>query len=72
MYARVATFEGTDPSRARHKADEAKVLSITLFETEEDLRQGDAALNTTDPPGPGSSDSRRSVEVYDVAVKLDR
>ncbi len=97
MYARVATFEGTDAERARLgveeikrraaggppegvpavefllllKAGEAKVVSITIFETEEDLRQGDAALNAMDPPGSGNPDARRSVEVYEVAVKLD-
>ena len=49
--------------------DTAKVLSITLFETEDGLRQGDAALNAMDPPGSGSPSSRRSVEVYEVAVK---
>jgi hypothetical protein len=98
MYARVATFEGSDPGRARqgveeikrraagrppegvpavgflllHKTEDAKVLSITLFETEEELRQGDEALNAMDPPVSADPDRRRSVEVYDVAVKIDR
>jgi hypothetical protein len=54
-----------------HKPDEAKVVSITIFETEEDLRQGDARLNAMDPPSPRGPDVHRSVEMYEVAVKLD-
>ena len=44
-------------------------LAIALFETEEDLRKGDAALDAMDP---GSEDSgrRTSVERYEVAVDL--
>lgn len=54
-----------------HQADVGKVMSITLFETEEDLRRGDATLNAMDPPGSGNPDRRRSVEVYEVAAKID-
>jgi hypothetical protein len=32
-----------------HNPDEGKVLAISLFETEEDLQQGDATLNSMDP-----------------------
>ena len=34
-----------------HSADGSKVLSIMLFDTEEDLKQGDSTMNTMDPPG---------------------
>ena len=52
-----------------HQPDSGKVLAITLYETEDDLRQGDAALNAMDPPVPGGEGSRRrSVEMYEVAV----
>jgi hypothetical protein len=54
-----------------HRVEEGKVVSISLFETEEDLRQGDAALNAMDPPVPGVMGRRTSVEMYEVGVKLD-
>ncbi|MBV9473599.1 MAG: hypothetical protein JO206_11570 [Solirubrobacterales bacterium] len=54
-----------------HKPDDGKVISITLFETEEDLRQGDAALSSMDPPRPGGLGQRVSVEAYEVAVKVE-
>jgi hypothetical protein len=54
-----------------HRAEEGKVVNISLFETEEDLRQGDAALNAMDPPVPGVMGRRTSVEMYEVGVKLD-
>ncbi|HMJ36518.1 MAG TPA: hypothetical protein VK501_21620 [Baekduia sp.] len=44
-------------------------MAVALFETEEDLRQGDAALNDMNP----STDDvghRTSVETYEVAVDL--
>lgn len=44
-------------------------LAITLFETEEDLRQGDAALSAMDPPDDGMG-RRASVDVYEVGVDL--
>jgi hypothetical protein len=54
-----------------HRADEGKVINVSLFETEEDLRQGDETLNSMDPPVPGALGQRTSVEVYEVGVKLD-
>jgi hypothetical protein len=54
-----------------HTPDQGKILSITLFETEEDLRQGDATLNSMDPPVPGGPGRRVSVEMYEVPVKFD-
>ncbi len=42
-------------------------LSITLFESEADLRQGDEALNAMSPQVQGSG-RRISVETYEVTV----
>jgi hypothetical protein len=54
-----------------HRADEGKAVAISLFETEEDLQQGDAALNDMDPPRPEGMGRRTSVEHYEVGVKVD-
>jgi hypothetical protein len=54
-----------------HKPAEGKVLAISLFENEEDLRQGDATLNSMDPPVTGGMGRRASVEMYEVGVKID-
>jgi hypothetical protein len=45
-------------------------MAITLFETEDDYRQGDETLNSMNPPGEGMG-QRVSVEKYEVAVKLE-
>jgi hypothetical protein len=100
MYARVATFEGSDRAKMaegveaikrrsegrEHEppegvpaigflllshTEEAKTLSITLYETEEDLRTGDAALNAMDRPGSGPAPTK-TVDVYEVALKVER
>jgi hypothetical protein len=44
-----------------------KGMGITLYETEEDMRQGDEALNAMNPPGGGGR--RVSVEFYEVPVQ---
>lgn len=54
-----------------HKPDEGKVLAISLFATEDDLKQGDATLNSMSPPVPGGMGRRATVEMYEVPVKLD-
>ena len=54
-----------------HQPDDGKVLAISLFETEADLRQGDEALNEMDPPVPGGMGQRTSVETYEVGIKID-
>jgi hypothetical protein len=46
------------------------VLVVGLFETEADLKQGDATLNAMDPPTPGAMGERTSVEHYEVLVKV--
>ena len=54
-----------------HNAAERRVVAISLFETEADLREGDATLSAVDPPVPGGLGRRVSVETYEVALKLD-
>jgi hypothetical protein len=45
-------------------------LGITLFETEDDLRKGDEALNKMSPPDVEGG-RRASVEVYEVVFKRE-
>jgi hypothetical protein len=47
---------------------EGEVLFISLFDSEDDLRQGDAKLNEMSPPGGSMGD--RTVEHYDVPIKV--
>jgi hypothetical protein len=49
--------------------DGGKTLAISLFETEDDLRAGDAVLNDMSPPDDGFG-QRTSVESYEVGVDL--
>ena len=49
--------------------ESGRSLAIGLFETEEDLRKGDEALNAMSPPD-DSSGRRTSVEMYEVAIDL--
>ena len=49
--------------------ESGRSIAITLFETEDDLRQGDATLNEMSPPDDGMG-QRASVEVYEVAIDL--
>ncbi len=50
--------------------DSGRSLAVGLFETEEDLRAGDEALNAMNPE-PGDDVGRRtSVEMYEVAVDV--
>lgn len=46
-----------------------RVMMIGLFDTEEDLRQGDATLNEMSLPAPMGG--RVSVEFYDVPIKFE-
>lgn len=100
MYARIARFEGADPSRMDERIQanrryieqslesppaglesakgiwmlvdrqSGKGLGITLFETEDDLRKGDEALNKMSPPDVEGG-RRTSVEVYEVVLKRE-
>jgi hypothetical protein len=49
--------------------DGGKSVAISLFETEEDLRAGDAVLNDMSPPDDGFG-GRTSVESFEVAVDV--
>lgn len=49
-----------------------KGLGITLFESEEEMRRGDEALNAMSPPVPAASGSRTGVEFYEVALRHER
>jgi hypothetical protein len=46
--------------------ESGKGMGITFFESEDDLRRGDEALNNMNPGGGGR---RTSVDVYEVAVR---
>jgi hypothetical protein len=48
---------------------EGKVMFISLFETEEELRQGDATLNEMRPAA--GQMGQRSVAFYDVPIKAE-
>ena len=49
--------------------DNGRTLSVTLFETEDDLRQGDETLRSMNPPDTDMG-SRATVETYEVGVDL--
>ncbi|HEU4945080.1 MAG TPA: hypothetical protein VFT10_07945 [Solirubrobacterales bacterium] len=53
-----------------HDTAAGKVIAVTLFETEEDYRQGDETLNSMSPPGEGMGE-RVSVEKYELAVRVE-
>jgi hypothetical protein len=50
--------------------ENGRSLAITLFETEDAYREGDATLNSMSPPDEGFG-RRVSVEKYEVAVQLE-
>ena len=51
--------------------DNGRSLAIALFDTEEDLRKGDEALNAMNPEDSGANVGKRSsVEMYEVAVDV--
>jgi hypothetical protein len=49
--------------------DNGQGLAVTLFETEDDRRQGDETLNAMSPPDDGMG-RRSAVENYEVAVDV--
>ena len=49
--------------------ENGRSMAISLFATDEDLRQGDATLNAMSPPGDGMG-QRTAVEVYEVVAAL--
>jgi hypothetical protein len=48
--------------------DNGRGLTISLFDSEEDMRKGDETLNSMTPPTKGMGE-RSSVEMYEVAVE---
>jgi hypothetical protein len=50
--------------------ENGRSLAITLFETEDDYREGDATLSSMSPPDEGYG-RRVSVEKYEVGVQLE-
>jgi hypothetical protein len=65
------TPEGLDGAKMLMLVDRqtGKGLGVTLFESEEEMRRGDAALNAMSP---GASERRTSVEFYEVPVQTVR
>jgi hypothetical protein len=53
-----------------HDTAAGKALAITLFESEDDYRQGDETLSSMSPPGEGMG-QRASVEKYELAVHVE-
>jgi hypothetical protein len=60
-----AGLEGSKMLMLVNRAN-GKGVGITLFESEEAMRRGDAALNAMNP---GASERRISVEFYEVPVE---
>jgi hypothetical protein len=53
-----------------HDTAAGKALAITLFESEDDYRQGDETLNSMSPPGEGMG-QRVSVDKYELVVHVE-
>jgi hypothetical protein len=49
--------------------DGGRTMAVSLFDTEEDMRQGDETLNAMSPPDEGLG-QRGSVGMYEVVVDL--
>jgi len=49
--------------------DNGRSIAVVLFETQDDLRQGDAALSAMNPDTPGTG-TRTAVEHYEVAIDV--
>jgi hypothetical protein len=50
--------------------DSGKSMGVVLFESEEDLRKGDEALNAMDPPMGDKVGHRVSVQTYEVGADV--
>lgn len=53
-----------------HDTAAGKAIAITMFESEDDYRQGDETLNSMSPPGEGMG-QRVSVEKFELAVHVE-
>jgi hypothetical protein len=73
---RATTEEGPPPGVPAkeflllHDTAAGKAIAITLFETEDDYRQGDETLNSMSPPGGGMGE-RQSVEKLELVVHVN-
>ena len=47
-------------------------LGITLYDSEEDLRRGDQALNAMTPADPEATGDRTDVSTYEVVLRKER
>lgn len=52
-----------------HDTAAGKAIAVTLFESEDDYRQGDETLNSMSPPGDGMG-KRVSVEKLELVVHV--
>lgn len=53
-----------------HDTAAGKAVAITVFESEDDYRQGDETLNAMSPPGNGMGE-RVSVEKFELVVHFE-
>jgi hypothetical protein len=53
-----------------HDAAGGRAMAISLFDTEEDYREGDETLSSMTPPS-GGMGQRVAVDKYEVAVQLE-
>lgn len=53
-----------------HDTAAGKAVAVTLFETEDDYRQGDETLNSMSPPGGGMGE-RVAVEKFELVAHLE-
>ncbi|MGN6258217.1 MAG: hypothetical protein ACTHN3_10790 [Solirubrobacterales bacterium] len=53
-----------------HDLEGGRAMAITLFETEDDYREGDETLNSMNPPDNGMG-QRVGVDKYEVALELE-
>lgn len=53
-----------------HDTAAGKAIAVTMFENEDDYREGDETLNSMTPPGSGMGE-RVSVEKYELAVHVE-
>jgi hypothetical protein len=50
--------------------DGGKIMAVTLFETEDDLRKGDETMNAMSPTPGGAMGRRTSVEMFEVPLHM--
>lgn len=50
--------------------ENGRSIAITMFETEDDYRQGDETLDSMSPPGDGMG-QRVGVDKYEVAIEME-